>query len=442
MMDKNNKYLYIGIVLVVLILVLGVMRVSMSSGPEKNVSTASDTGMNYTLFIYGNANGDMDIDQKDIDLIEQIGAGKADSTPLADANLNGKVDSKDVEQVKAIIDGTATEMIVQDSYSNPVRVKTPVERIVSLDKMIAENAQAIGVGDRIVGIDKDTVSRSIILPEISKVKNVGDSSEPDIEAIVALKPGLVVHNQYFDEELMNKMKEAGLTPLSMIYHGDIQNSLGYGKMLGYLCGSPDSANRYVDWMGGTLGDIHDKLADLDEDERAKVIYLYPRKGGALGSGGDECPTIKTLQFLGANTMTKDTKDTKGKVMDTASYFEIDPEVVIMKNPEVIVMEDFDVALGYGLTDRAVAQTELDKFKAMPGFGSIDAVKNDKVYLVDVNIVSHSNCLGALYISKALYPDQLADMDPYEIHQKYVTDFLKLPDMDVKKDGLFIYPEIS
>lgn len=457
MMGKNNKYLYVGIILVVLVLVLGVMRVSMNPDHEENVSieknvsfnttpdtgmNTPDTGMNYTLFIYGNANGDMDIDQKDIDLIEQIGAGKADSTPLADANLDGKVDSKDVEQVKAIIDGTATEMVVQDSYSNPVRVKTPVERIVSLDKMIAENAQAIGVGDRIVGIDKDTVARSIILPEISKAKNVGDAAEPDIEAIVALKPGLVVNNQYFDEELINKMKEAGLTPLSMIYHGDIQNSLGYGKMLGYLCGSPESANRYVDWMGSTLGDIHNKLADLDEDERAKVIYLYPRKGGALGSGGDECPTIKTLQFLGANTMTEDTKDTKGNIMDTASYFEIDPEVVIAKNPEVIVMEDFDVALGYGLTDKAVAQTELDKFKAMPGFDSIDAVKNDKVYLVDVNIVSHSNCLGALYISKALYPDQLADMDPYAIHQKYVNDFLKLPNMDVKKDGLFIYPEIS
>jgi iron complex transport system substrate-binding protein len=481
-MDKNNKYLYIGLFLVVLILVFGVMRVSMSSDNEKNVTTTSTTGtdttetstteadtagtsttganttetsttganttgtsttgMNFTLFIYGNANGDTNIDQQDIDLIEQIGAGKADQTLLADANLDGKVDSKDVEQVKAIIDGTATEMVVQDAYSNPVRVKTPVERIVSLDKMIAENAQAIGVGDRIVGIDKDTASRSIILPEISKVKNVGDAEEPDIEAIVALKPDIIVQNQFFDEELMNKMKEAGLTPLSMIYHGDIQNSLGYAKMLGYLCRSPDSANRYVDWMGNTLGEIHNKLADLDEDERAKVIYLYPRKNGALGSGGDECPTIKTLQFLGANTMTKNTKDTKGNIMDTASYFEIDPEVVIAKNPEVIVMEDFDVALGYGLTDKAVAQAELDKIKAMPGFDSIDAVKNNKVYLVDVNIVSHSNCLGALYISKALYPDQLAGMDPYEIHQKYVTDFLKLPNMDVKKDGLFIYPNIS
>lgn len=403
--------------------------------------SASASGMEFTLFIFGNANGDMNIDQQDIDLIKEIAAGNTAATDLADANQDGVVDEKDAEQVKKIMDGTATEMTVQDSFGNPVTVKTPVERIISLDRMIAENAQVIGIGNRIVGIDENTVNRGIILPEISKVKNLGSATEPDIEAIVALKPDVILNNQYFDEELMNKLKASGLTPLAMIYHGDIQNSLGYSKMLGYLAGSPETANEYVDWMGGTLGSIHEKVAGLSEDEQTKVIYLYPRKSGALGSGGNDCPTIKTLKFLGADTMTQDTRDTTGKVMDTASYFEIDPEVVIEKNPEAIVMEDFDTALGYGYTNKAEAQKELDKVKARAGLDQTDAVKNDKVYLLDVNIVSHSNCLGALYMAKALYPDQLSDVDPYAIHQEYVNRFLKLPDLDVKKDGIFIYPEL-
>lgn len=397
--------------------------------------------MEFTLFIFGNANGDMNIDQQDIELINEIAAGKTDTTHLADANQDGKVDGADADQVKKIMDGSATEIWVQDAYEKPVKVKTPVERIVSLDRMIAENAQVIGIGNKIVGIDENTVTRGIILPEIARMTNVGSADEPDIEAIIALKPDLIVNNQYFDEELMKKLSTAGLTPLSMIYHGDIQNSLGYSKLLGYLAGSSDSGNAYVDWMGGTLGNIHDKLAGLSEDEKTKVIYLYPRKGNALGSGGNDCPTIKTLQFLGVNTMTDDTRDTKGVVMDTASYFEIDPEVVILKNPEAIVMEDFDEALGYGFTDKITARVVLDRIKTRPGFDKIDAVKNDKVNLLDVNIVSHSNCLGALYMAKALYPDQLSDMDPYVIHQEYVDRFLKVPGLDVRKDGIFIYPDM-
>ena len=106
------------------------------------------------------------------------------------------------------------------------------------------------------------------------------------------------------------------------------------------------------------------------------------------------------------------------------------------------MEDFDEALGYGFTDKAAAQVELERVESRPGFDKLDAVQNGKVYLLDVNIVSHSNCLGALYMAKALYPDQLSDVDPYTIHQEYVTRFLKLPNLDVKKDGIFIYPEIS
>lgn len=402
----------------------------------------SASGMEFTLYIFGNANEDMNLDQQDIDLINEIAAGKTEAIPLADANQDGKVDSADADQVKKIIDGTATEIWVQDAFEKPVKVKTPVNRLITLDRMIAENAQVIGVGDKIVGIDENTVNRDIILPEISKQKNLGSATEPDIEAIIALKPDLIVNNQYFDEDLMKKLQSAGITPLAMIYHGDIQNSLGYSKVLGYLTGSPSTAVEYVDWMGGTLGSIHDKVSGLSEDEKTKVIYLYPRKNGALGSGGNDCPTIKTLQFLGADTMTQDTKDTTGKVMDTASYFEIDPEVVIAKNPEAIVMEDFDEALGYGFTDKAAAQVELERVESRPGFDKLDAVKNGKVYLLDVNIVSHSNCLGALYMAKALYPDQLSDVDPYTIHQEYVTRFLKLPNLDVKKDGIFIYPEIS
>ena len=402
--------------------------------------SVSASGMDFTLFIFGNANGDMNIDQQDIDLINEIAAGKTAATDLADANQDGKVDSADAEQVKKIMNGAATEMWVQDYYKNSVRVKTPVDRIVSLDRMIAENAQAIGIENKIVGIDQNTANRGIILPNISKVKNLGSADEPDIEAIVGLKPDLIVNCQFFDVELMNKLKASGLTPLSLTYHGDIQGTLGSSKMLGILAGSPDTANDYVEWIGGTLGGIHDKLAGLTKDERSEVMYLYPREDGSLGSGGDECPTIKTLQFLGADTMTEGSQTSVNDFY--ANYYEIDPEVVIEKNPKAIMMEDFDEALGYGFTDKAAAQAELERVKSRPGFKKIDAVKNDKVYLLDVNIVSHSNCLGALYMAKALYPDQLKDVDPYSIHQEYVNRFLKLPNLDVKKDGIFIYPELA
>ena len=389
--------------------------------------------MEFTLYIFGNANEDMDIDQLDITLIEEIIAGSSVETPLADANQDGVIDSADIEQIQAIIDGAASEIFVKDPYGNSVRVETPVTRIVTLDPMIAESVQAVGSGDKIVGIDKETSTRTFVLPEISKVTNIGTADEPDLEAIVALNPGIVVGIQWFDEELMEKMRNAGLTPLALTYHGDMQNSLGSSKTLGYLAGTPDIAMEYVGWISETLGDIHDRIEVIPQSERTRAIYLYPRSGDALGSGGSECPTIRTLEFLGVNTLTEGT---------FGSYYEIDPEDVIAKNPDYIVMEEFGTALGYGMTDEKLAQAELDKLKARPGFNLINAVQNDKVYFLDVNLVSHSNSLGGLYMAKALYPELLEDIDAYAVHQEYADRFLGLKGFDVKTDGIFIYPDLA
>jgi iron complex transport system substrate-binding protein len=79
--------------------------------------------MDFTLFIFGNANGDMNIDQQDIDLLNEIAAGKSPSTDLADANQDGVVDAQDVEQVRKIIDGTASVMWVQMHMENLYRLK-------------------------------------------------------------------------------------------------------------------------------------------------------------------------------------------------------------------------------------------------------------------------------------------------------------------------------
>ncbi len=99
--------------------------------------------MEFTLYIFGNANEDMNLDQQEIDLINDIAAGKTGATHLADANQDGKVDSADADQVKKIIDGTATEIWVQDAFEKPVKVKTPVNRLITLDRMNAKNGSEL-----------------------------------------------------------------------------------------------------------------------------------------------------------------------------------------------------------------------------------------------------------------------------------------------------------
>lgn len=77
-------------------------------------------------------------------------------------------------------------------------------RIVSLSPAITETLFALGVGDEVVGVDE----RCDYPPEAAKIARVGAGISPDLEAIVLLKPTLIVG------EATTGLSGATLTPLA------------------------------------------------------------------------------------------------------------------------------------------------------------------------------------------------------------------------------------
>ncbi len=77
---------------------------------------------------------------------------------------------------------------VRDDVGRVVRVDKPVQRIVSLAPHATELLFEVDAGERIVG----TVSFSNFPPEAERIPQIGGYNNLDIEAIVALRPDLVV----------------------------------------------------------------------------------------------------------------------------------------------------------------------------------------------------------------------------------------------------------
>jgi hypothetical protein len=78
-----------------------------------------------TLTVYGNANGDLVIDEQDIDYINGIIAGNKEKTVLADANLDGVISEDDIKQIQAIMDHTATKLHYVDIDGQDSSVTLP-----------------------------------------------------------------------------------------------------------------------------------------------------------------------------------------------------------------------------------------------------------------------------------------------------------------------------
>ena len=79
-------------------------------------------------------------------------------------------------------------IVVQDDAGRTVRLAAPARRIVSLAPHITENLYAAGAGSHIVGVS----AYSDYPAAAKKLPRVGGAASLDLEAILALKPDLVI----------------------------------------------------------------------------------------------------------------------------------------------------------------------------------------------------------------------------------------------------------
>jgi iron complex transport system substrate-binding protein len=82
----------------------------------------------------------------------------------------------------------AAQVGVRDDYGNDVRLRRPAARIVSLSPHLTELLYAAGAGPYMVG----AVEFSDFPPEARSLPMVGSDARIDIEAVLALRPELVV----------------------------------------------------------------------------------------------------------------------------------------------------------------------------------------------------------------------------------------------------------
>lgn len=80
------------------------------------------------------------------------------------------------------------EVRVTDDYGRDVVLAAPARRVVSLAPHLTELMYAAGAGDRLVG----AFAYSDYPPEARNLPRVGSEAQIDLEAVVALKPDLVV----------------------------------------------------------------------------------------------------------------------------------------------------------------------------------------------------------------------------------------------------------
>ena len=130
------------------------------------------------------------------------------------------------------------DIVVKDDTGQEVRLKQPAQRIVSLAPHITEVLFAAGAGERVVG----TVSYSDYPDAAKSIALVGTYTRFDLEAIVALKPDLIIG--WFSGNLpasIDKLRKLGL-PVFLSQPDHIEDVARTLEQFGRLAGSETIAD--------------------------------------------------------------------------------------------------------------------------------------------------------------------------------------------------------
>ncbi len=176
--------------------------------------------------------------------------------------------------------------------------------------------------------------------------------------------------------------------------------------------------------------IRKGTADIPADERVRVYFEYwtDYKTVAAGSGYNEKIEIAG----GLNPFAG----------ESGEYPIIDPEAVIVMDPQVIVkLAGQGLAVGgYAHHDPETLAEIRSALLERPGWSRISAVKDGRVYVIHSDILGGAqHFIGTAYLAKWFYPDRFADLDPHAIHQRYLSEFQGI-DFDLASMGSFVYPE--
>jgi iron complex transport system substrate-binding protein len=263
---------------------------------------------------------------------------------------------------------------ITDDASRTVTIAKAPARIVSLAPANTEVLFASGVPtSAIVGV----TTFDDYPPGVKSLPKVGDFMNPNIEAITAARPDLILATGGVQQDVIAKLEATG-AKVVVIDPKSLDGLYVSIAKVGKVTGHAEGAFGLVDWMQAAIEAISSKVAT----EAPTTTFLE------VG--------YNPLYTAGSGTLIDDLIAAAGgaNVVKQSGYVPYSVEALLKADPKVYL---------------AVKGTSGDPgaIAARPGFDKLTAVKEGRIVILDDNLVTRPGprvVLGVEAIAKALHPD--------------------------------------
>jgi iron complex transport system substrate-binding protein len=235
----------------------------------------------------------------------------------------------------------AQPLVLRDDRGTEHRFEQLPQRIVTLLPSITETAWVLGVGPRLVGVDR----YSNWPAEIAALPRLGGLEDAQIEALVRLKPDVVLAST--SARALDKLESLGVRVLRLNSdsHADVRRTL---QLVAQLLGTPEAGERVWAQLDAQLASAAARVPAALKGQR-----VYFEIGGGPYAAGTSSFIGQTLQRLGLVNIVPP---------ELGPFPQLNPEFVVRARPELIMG----------------AQREQAALLARPGWQAIPAVQGRRV----------------------------------------------------------------
>lgn len=269
--------------------------------------------------------------------------------------------------------GVTFPVTLKDDAGREVVIESEPRRIVSLAPSNTEIVYALGLVDRLVGV----TTFCDYPAEVAEIGKIGDFIQPNIEAITAADPDLILMTTGVQADVVEQLEGTGAAVLA-VDPKSLEDLFASILIVGQATATQDVADELVAGMQSELEEISAAVADR---ERVRVFIEISQN---------------PLFTAGAGTLINDLINAAGgeNVVTQEGYVGYSLEQLVTDDPAAYL------ATKGSMSDPAdLAQRQ--------GFAGLSAVKNDRVYVLEDNLVSRPGprvVQGVRQIAESLHPE--------------------------------------
>ena len=292
----------------------------------------------------------------------------------------------------------------------------PVETAVVANRYNSELIRACGAINHLIAADMGTSQDRDYWAHFDPEKAIGKGARDlNYEQIIELNPQVVIlpsNGSY--EEAEEKLSPFGIKVfvISGYDTADFDNQI---DNIGAMFDKKEEAAKFKAWRNDTLDYIAEQLEGVEK----KTVYWEGTKELKTSFPGNYYYNM--IVGSGGQNIFSDAPESR-------SDSEVTAEEVALRNPDFIFkhVTPSHAIKGTGVyhapkleqRDQVIAD-----LKNRPGWDQITAVKNEDVYLMtQFGHGGASKFIGAVYMAKWMYPEELKDLDPQAIYTEWLEGY--------------------